>query len=226
VASLLPQIPEWRLSSGHAHPDANSFIIWARGRYLTGDTGYSGLVSARQHNTITVGGVGQGVETNHDVWRELPYRTLANTRILSVDVAPSRIRIVADAAASYPEAAGLSRFTRTFTFEAPDRFRVEDAIALRAPRPIQSYLHADVPVRRDGARYQLGPADVWLDTTIDAPAGSTVSHGPTTMREPGRPGSIEQEAVTQRGFELQIVTPSLDAVRLRLDMRVMSLAPG
>jgi hypothetical protein len=42
----------------------------------------------------------------------------------------------------------------------------------------------------------------------------------------GRPGSIEQGAVTQRGFELQVVTPSLDAVRLRLDMRVMSLAPG
>lgn len=225
VASLLPQIPEWRLSSGHAHPDANSFIIWARGRYLTGDTGYSGLVSARQHNTITVGGVGQGVETHHDVWRAMPYRTLANTRIVSADVAPSRIRIVADAAASYPDVAGLSRFTRTFTFEAPDRFTVEDDIALRAPQSIQSYLHTDVPVRREGERYQAGPADVWLETTVGSPAGSTVSLGPTTMREPGRPGSIEQGAVTQRGFELQVVTPSLDAVRLRLDLRVMSLTP-
>jgi hypothetical protein len=39
VAALVGKLPEWRLSSGHAHPDANSFIIWARGRYLTGDTG-------------------------------------------------------------------------------------------------------------------------------------------------------------------------------------------
>ena len=85
VAQLLPQIPEWKLSSGHAHPDANSFIIWARGRYLTGDTGYSGLVSSRQHNTVTVGGLGQGVETEHDVWKGIPYATLANTRIVSVD---------------------------------------------------------------------------------------------------------------------------------------------
>ena len=29
--ALLAQVPEWRLSSGHAHPDAGSFIIWAAG---------------------------------------------------------------------------------------------------------------------------------------------------------------------------------------------------
>ena len=42
VATLLSRLPEWRLDSGHAHPDAGSFIIWADGRYLTGDTGYAG----------------------------------------------------------------------------------------------------------------------------------------------------------------------------------------
>src|SRR5258705_4160257 len=35
TAVLLQQFPDWRLSSGHAHPDANSFIIFARGEYLT-----------------------------------------------------------------------------------------------------------------------------------------------------------------------------------------------
>jgi hypothetical protein len=34
TAAVLNQFPEWRLSSGHAHPDANSFIIFARGQYL------------------------------------------------------------------------------------------------------------------------------------------------------------------------------------------------
>ena len=51
VAALLPKLPEWRLDSGHAHPDAGSFVIWAHGRYLTGDTGYAGLPAARNHNT-------------------------------------------------------------------------------------------------------------------------------------------------------------------------------
>jgi hypothetical protein len=31
---LLSTVPEWQLSSGHAHPDAGSFIIRAGGRYL------------------------------------------------------------------------------------------------------------------------------------------------------------------------------------------------
>ena len=51
------------------------------GRYLTGDTGYAGLPSARNHNTMTFGGVGQGVESQHDVWREMPYRALDGIRI-------------------------------------------------------------------------------------------------------------------------------------------------
>ncbi len=108
VARLLPKIPEWKLSSGHAHPDANSFIIWARGRYLTGDTGYSGLVSSRQHNTITVGGFGQGVETDHDVWRGIPYDTLAQTRIVSSS--PSPFVVTGDATSSYPASANVTRF--------------------------------------------------------------------------------------------------------------------
>ncbi len=54
TAVLLQQFPDWRLSSGHAHPDANSFIIFARGEYLTGDTGYAGLPMTEHHNTLLV----------------------------------------------------------------------------------------------------------------------------------------------------------------------------
>ncbi len=159
-------MPEWTLSSGHAHPDANSFIIWAHGRYLTGDTGYSGLVSARQHNTITVGGLGQGVETDHDVWRGIPYATLDRTRIVSADLSASTVRIVGDATSSYPGTAALTRFTRTFTFQAPDRFIIEDVVDTASSKSIEYYLHADQAVRGGQWTYQVGPPDVWLETTI------------------------------------------------------------
>ena len=55
---LLKQFPDWRLSSGHAHPDANSFIIFAKGQYLTGDTGYAGVPMTEHHNTLLVNGKG------------------------------------------------------------------------------------------------------------------------------------------------------------------------
>jgi sugar phosphate permease len=221
VARLLPRIPEWKLSSGHAHPDANSFIIWARGRYLTGDTGYSGLVSSRQHNTITVGGAGQGVETDHDVWKGIPYETLAQTR-MTID--NDRFIITGDATSSYPASANLKRFTRTFTFRAPDRFIVEDVIETSAPQVIESYLHTDEPVRSAGTgaggSYQLGGADVWLDTKIVAPEGSRIEPGTTQIRAPGPPGSIEKGAVEQRGFELKVTTPPATSTRITMEMVV------
>ena len=106
--ALLPTLPEWRLDSGHAHPDAGSFIMWAHGRYLTGDTGYAGLPSARNHNTMTFGGVGQGVETQHDVWRA---DGLPRARRHPDPRGRARRRhgraIVADLAAAYPPTAGV-----------------------------------------------------------------------------------------------------------------------
>jgi hypothetical protein len=222
VARLLPRIPEWKLSSGHAHPDANSFIIWARGQYLTGDTGYSGLVSSRQHNTITVGGVGQGVETDHDVWKGIPYATLSNTRVVSVDGlnAGPRLTIIGDATSSYPASAALTRFQRTFTFQAPDRFIIEDSIETSAAKTIEWYLHTDEPVRSEGGRYQLGPSTVWLDTTIEAPKGSVIEPGETQIRAPGPPGSIEKGAVEQRGYELKIATPPAASTHVKVEMDV------
>ncbi|HKX82976.1 MAG TPA: DUF4962 domain-containing protein, partial [Pyrinomonadaceae bacterium] len=59
AAGLAPQISDWRQNTGHAHPDANSFIIWAKGKYLTGDTGYLGIKQTDDHNTILVNGRGQ-----------------------------------------------------------------------------------------------------------------------------------------------------------------------
>ena len=220
VASLLPKVPEWQLSSGHAHPDANSFIIWAHGRYLTGDTGYSGLVSARQHNTITVGGVGQGIEKEHDVFRAMPYAALDRTRILAVDLTSGRVKIVGEASSSYPETAGLSRFTRTFTFTAPDRFTVDDEIDTATARTIEMYLHADRPIRGAAWQFQLGPSDVWLETAVKAPSGSRADVGGTELRAPGQPGSIEKGEVEQRGFELKVSTPAAASTRITTEMIV------
>ncbi|MGH9940479.1 MAG: hypothetical protein ACREAM_29905 [Blastocatellia bacterium] len=39
-------------------------IRYARGKYLTGDTGYAGLPMTEQHNTILFDGAGQAREGN------------------------------------------------------------------------------------------------------------------------------------------------------------------
>ena len=220
VAELMTRIPEWSLSSGHAHPDANSFIIWAAGRYLTGDTGYSGLISASHHNTITVNGIGQGIEGQHDVFAKMPYARLAQTRILSADISARGARIVGEASSSYPDTTGLQKFTRVFSFAAPDRFTVEDTIETATPQSIEWYLHADHQPRGGPHTWQIGPTDVWLETELTAPAGSRQEAGPTYLVTPGKPGAIEKGAREQRGYELNVVTEPATTVTIKAQMRV------
>src|SRR6266480_28389 len=80
---LLEQFPDWHLSAGHAHPDANSFIVFAHGRYLIGDSGDSGVPRTEQHNTLLVDGHGQGFDNGkqHDAWDGFPYPRLDKVRI-------------------------------------------------------------------------------------------------------------------------------------------------
>jgi len=75
--SLLQQFPDWRLSSGHAHPDANSFIIFARGEYLTGDPATPACPMTEHHNTLLINGKGQAKEGDgHDVFAAVSYELL------------------------------------------------------------------------------------------------------------------------------------------------------
>jgi Heparinase II/III-like protein/Domain of unknown function (DUF4962) len=219
VATLLPRIADWRLSSGHAHPDANSFIVWAGGRYLTGDTGYAGLPSSRHHNTITVGGLGQGVEGKHDVWSSIDYRTLDGTRIVEASITSSNLRVVGEAASSYDPKAGVKRFTRTVTFDAPNRFRISDVVETAASQTVEWFLHSDAPISKDGNRYRVGEKTTGLDVVVASQAAIVPTTGPTTVMAPGQPGSIEQGSTDQRGYQLLVRAPA--ATRTVIDATLL-----
>jgi hypothetical protein len=214
---LLPTVPEWRLSSGHAHPDAASFIIWAGGRYLTGDTGYAGQPQARQHNTITVGGQGQGDEGDHDVWRAMDPSALDTIRISAMQPQGAGVRIEADAAGAYPASAGLARYHRTFTFDGRNTFVVEDQIELRAPKPIQWFLQSDIPFTASGKSFATGGPSP-LVVTVAAPADGRTTLEKTRLTAPGRPGSITEGPEEQRGYHLQVETAAAPRVTIRVEL--------
>jgi hypothetical protein len=220
VTRLLAKVPEWRLSSGHAHPDIGSFIIWARGRYLTGDTGYAGQPQARHHNTVVIGGVGQGDEGEHDVWRKSNQAALDSIRITSAQFQVGGARIEADFAGAYGPAAAASRVHRTFTFAAPGTFTVSDAVETTAPKAIEWFLHTDTPVETEGGRYLLGQKPVQLVVDIKGPAGARITTGPTTLMAPGRPGSITSGPQQQRGYELKVETPPAVTTKIEATLLV------
>ncbi|MEW5848061.1 MAG: heparinase II/III family protein [Myxococcota bacterium] len=209
VAELLARMPEARLDSGHAHPDAGSFIIWAHGRYLTGDTGYAGIPNAANHNTLTFGEFGQGKPVAHDVWRELPYQRLTDIRIRDVKSEGGRVRIVADVAAAYPDEARLKRFTRTFSFDGRDTFTVEDQVELGEARVVNWHLQSDAPFEQRGGRYfNGGVAGAGVELSMTQPARVSFAAGEASVKSPGPPGKIETGSLEQRGYMLTASTPA------------------
>jgi hypothetical protein len=224
VTRLLPQLPEWRLSSGHAHPDAASFIIWADGRYLTGDTGYAGQPQARHHNTITVGGQGQGDEGDHDVWRSMDQAALDAVRITAVQIEGRGLRIEAEAAGAYPSPVGLARFHRTFRFDGRDAFAIEDAIELGQAKPVQWFLHSDLPFESKGGSFVTGGgAAPSLEVRIASPVDARTTVETTRLTAPGRPGSITEGPEEQRGYDLRLEIPA--ALRMTIRVELKAIAP-
>jgi hypothetical protein len=223
VATLLPRLPEWRLDSGHAHPDAGSFILWAHGRYLTGDTGYAGLPSARNHNTMTFAGTGQGVETQHDVWRQMDYRALDGVRIVEADLSGSRMKIVADLAAAYPETAGVKTYTRSLTWDGGSIVTVADAVTFNAPRTSEWHLQSDSPFAGTGTRFQNGKnGEPRLRVSFVSPADITVTTGPATVKAPGPPGSIEKGVEEPRGYALSAASRAAGAIRFEVTLELLA----
>jgi hypothetical protein len=203
AARLLAQVPEWRSSTGHSHPDAGSFIVWSGGRLVVGDTGYAGKPLARHHNTIVFGDFGQGLEKEHDAWEGMDRAALDGVRITEATLTPTSARIVADLAAAYPPGASVTTLRREFSFETPGRFRVRDRVETSEPRLAAWYLHADRPFTLDGPSFSDREGDI-LDGRALLPAGAHLQTGPTIVTAPGQPGSIEQGRPDQRGFEIVI----------------------
>ncbi|HYE88968.1 MAG TPA: DUF4962 domain-containing protein [Vicinamibacterales bacterium] len=213
VAALLPTLPEWRLDSGHSHPDAGSFIVWANGRYLTGDTGYAGLPSARNHNTMTIGGIGQGVESQHDVWRQMDYQLLDGIRLRDVNLSSGKVQLVADLAAAYPPSAGVKSFTRRFMWDGATSITITDTVNLAKPLPAEWHLQSDTPFTGRNTTFANGRAgEPWLRVSFAAPSGVTVATGQASIKAPGPPGSIEKGVEEARGYVLTAKAPAAETI--------------
>jgi hypothetical protein len=219
VADLLSKIPEWRLSTGHAHPDAGSFIIIANGSYLTGDAGYTGVKTTADHNTLLVDGRGQENDGRHEVFRDLPYDRLTQIRIASATERDGSVEIVADGTAAYPPALGLQSWTRTFRFDGRRAFVVRDDVKTAQPRRASVVLHADRDVaRRSNGTYVITGSGTSL--AIGATPRLTGSVEPHAVIAQGRPGTIEQGERQQRGSRLTLTTPPQTTSRIDVTLNI------
>jgi hypothetical protein len=197
--------PDWRLSSGHAHPDAGSFIIWSKGRYLTGDSGYAGVPMTEHHNTVTFDGIGQAKEgKGHDAFAGVSYDLMNQIRVTDVKFTAGKVTILSDLKSAYEPEVGLEKFTRQFTFTPPGAFVVEDEIKTSKPRKIVSYLHSDTEIVRSGDRFEFEPGKPSLLVELTAPNGLDAIIEKNILTAPGRPGSVDKGEREERGVRLAV----------------------
>lgn len=215
TAGLLQQFPDWRLSSGHAHPDANSFIIFARDEYLTGDTGYAGLPMTEHHNTLLVNGKGQAKEGDgHDVFAAVSYELLNRIRITEAKVEQNQVTVRGDATAAYEPELGLKKFVREFVYRSGAGFTVSDEVETTKPAVLTFLLHADNRIEKEtGDQFSIkaGGVKLLIDPTIEESnqhASKKIQSlvEPNTLTAPGPPGAVDKGERQERGEKLLLST--------------------
>jgi hypothetical protein len=230
--AMLRQFPDWRLSSGHAHPDANSFIIFARGKYLTGDTGYAGVPMTEHHNTLLVNGKGQAKEGDgHDAFVRVPYERLNRIRISEVKMDRDQITVRGDATEAYEPELGVRKFVREFSFRPGSGFQLRDDIETATPAILTLVLHADdeiEDVQGKQFRIRAGGVSLLIDPMIERPdEPATLQQMKSAIESnvltaPGPPGSVDKGEQQVRGKKLLIST-AVPTARARFILR-MSVA--
>lgn len=208
TTSLVKQFPDWRLSSGHAHPDANSFIIFARGEYLTGDTGYAGVPLTEHHNTLLFGGKGQAKEgAGHDAFAGVPYDRLDQIRIVQVKLEKDYILVRGDATSAYEPEIGVKKFVRQFEYKPAEGFTIRDEVEMVRPLVITSVLHADASFQKEtNNRFNVNAGGVKLVIEAVEPKDLQGTLEVNVVTAPGPPGSVDKGERQERGQKLMLST--------------------
>jgi hypothetical protein len=220
AAALLDKFPDWRLSAGHAHPDANSFIIFAHGRYLTGDSGYAGVPLTAHHNTVLVGRRGQALEgSGHDPWIDVSYDRLNRTRILQADFRANSMLIRGDATGSYMPDIGLKRFERRFEYSTGAGFTITDILETDKPQIFTLLLHADEKIAEtESNRFVIDAGTAKMSAVIVAPKTARTTIEANDLTAPGPPGSVDKGERVERGQRLAVSTKPATSAQIILKL--------
>jgi Domain of unknown function (DUF4962)/Heparinase II/III-like protein len=206
AAKLAAKISDWRENTGHAHPDANSFIIYAKGKYLTGDTGYLGIKNTNDHNTILVNNRGQEKDGVYEMFKGVPNERLDKLRIAETFGNKDFFYAKGEAASGYYGDLGLKKFDRHFLYIAPAYFIVWDELETEKPSEFSFLLNADKEIKLNGNIADLINETATLRVINVLPNQTNSKVAPQMIQARGLPGSVDKGDAEQRGVQLQTVS--------------------
>ena len=203
---MTKQIPDWRQNTGHAHPDANSFIIFANGKYLTGDTGYLGIKNTDDHNTVLINGRGQEKDGLYEMFKDVSNERLDKVRIAEVSENKEFLYVRGEAASGYYNDLGLQKFNRHFLYVSSGYFVIWDELQTEKTAEFTFLLNADKEINVDGVNAQIVNGNAALHVIRVLPQEAVSGVVPQMIQARGLPGSVSQGDLEQRGVQLQTVS--------------------
>lgn len=208
AVSLLKSMPDWRQETGHAHPDAASLILWAKGRYLLGDSGYAGVPTTDQHNTILIDGKGQAAEgSGHNAFDKYPPSRLGQIRLTVRDLDANRFDFGCDATDAYSESLHLKSLHRDVSLVDSSTIEVTDSIQSSVPVRPSFLWHGD----------EAGILGTLVRITTQPELTSRLE--PNWLTAAGSPGSVDKGPREARGVRL-VLTPASPSASSKFSTRI------
>ena len=138
--------------NGHAHYDANSFMIFSHGEWLAIDPGYTYKKLTRNHNTIIVNG--KGMINDGTTWGEfrtygpdkphlISYGEEHMAEIIHTESNAVYDYVIGDASTVYDEAAQLNKYIRHMVYFKPDVYMVIDELGADVKSDFEWLIHTE-----------------------------------------------------------------------------------
>ncbi len=211
AAAKLRQMRDWKMNSGHVHPDIGAFWMYAGGRYLAVDTGYLAEKWTALHNTLLVGGRGQGMDGSYWNDRGMDYARFDAARLLAHRLEPEYGFARGEFSSVYPTELGLRALRRAVVM-ARDRLLVLDEMEAERPQTLTWICHSDTPFEpADGGGFVARGPGAALAVLPLGPAPAEGGNRRTVVnpsKSPGRGANMETI------HHLRLETPALAEARL------------
>jgi hypothetical protein len=205
AAPLVEEFPNWRENSGHVHPDAGQFLIWSHGKFIAGDTGYTGKKYTREHNSLLIDGQGQWQDGRYHVYQNLNYGRLNQLRLENIWHNDEVMAATAVLDSGYNPDMKLQLVRRHFLLVAGKWLLIHDVVISPEPRTVSWLWHTEQQIVTCGTyRWYLTNGEANATLIALTPPEKTLIEPTIVLAYGGVPESGEPK---QRGWSISLISP-------------------
>ncbi len=199
---LFTEFPLWRENSGHVHPDAGEFLIFSHGKFIAGDTGYTGKKYTQEHNSLLVDGRGQWKDGRYHVYSGLDYKRLNQIRMENVWHNDEVMAATAVLDSAYSPELKLNHLRRHFLLVAGKWLLIHDELTANESHTLSWLWHTDQQVIPSGTnRWHLTNGNASATLISITPTAQHVIQPAIVLAYGGVP---EEGEPMQRGWRIQL----------------------